>query len=39
MEVKKTDKRVKICGSRIPRDGQYWFEDSLIAIFVAKGVM
>jgi len=42
MEVKKTDKRIKIIsGSRIPHDGQYLFGDSLVAISVAgfKGVM
>jgi len=42
MEVKKTDKHIKIInGSRIPRDGQYLFGDSLVAISVAgfKGVM
>jgi len=42
MEVKKTDKRIKIISrSRIPRDGQYLFEDSLTAISFAefKGVM
>ena len=42
MEVKKTDKRIKIIsGSRIPRDGQYLFGDSLVAISVAgfKGAM
>jgi len=33
---KKTDKRIKIIsGSRIPRDGQYLFGDSLVAISVA----
>jgi len=36
MEVKKTDKRIKIIsGSRIPRDGQYLFGDNLVAISVA----
>ena len=36
MEVKITDKRIKIIsGSRIPRDGQYLFGDSLVAISVA----
>jgi len=38
----KTDKRIKIiCGSRIPRDDQYLFGDSLVAISVAgfKGAM
>jgi len=42
MEVKKTDKRIKIIsGSRIPRDDQYLFGDSLVAISVAgfKGAM
>jgi len=42
MEVKKTEKRIKIInGSRIPRDDQYLFGDSLVAIFVAgfKGFM
>jgi len=42
MEVKKTDKRIKIISeSRIPRDGHYLFGDSLVAIFVAgfKGAM
>jgi len=42
MEIKKIDQRIKIiCGSRIPRDGQYFFGDSLIAISVArfKGAM
>jgi len=36
MEVKKTDKRIKIISrSIIPHDGQYLFGDSLVAIFVA----
>jgi len=42
MEIKKTNKCIKIlCGSRIPRDGQYLFGDSLVVISVAgfKGVM
>ena len=42
MEVKKANKRIKIIsGSRIPRDGQYLFGDSLVAISVAgfKGAM
>jgi len=43
MEVKKKkDKHIKIIsGSRIPRDGQYLFGDSLVAISVAgfKGAM
>jgi len=42
MEVKKTNKRIKIIsGSRIPRDDQYLFGDSLVAISLAgfKGVM
>jgi len=42
MEVKKPKKRIKIIsGSRILRNGQYLFGDSLVAIFVAgfKGVM
>jgi len=33
---KKTDKCIEIIrGSRIPRDGQYLFGDSLPAIFIA----
>jgi len=42
IEIKKTEKCIKIiCESRIPRDGQYLFGDSLVAISVAgfKGVM
>jgi len=42
MEVKKTDKRIKIiCKRIIPRDGQYLFGYSLVTISVAglKGVM
>jgi len=42
MEVKKTDKRIKIISeSIIPRDGQYLFGDSLVAISVTgfKGAM
>ena len=36
MEVKKTDKRIKIInGSRIPRDDEYLFGDSLVAISFA----
>ena len=41
-KIKKTDKRIKIIsGSRIPRNGQYLFGDSLVAISVAgfKGAM
>jgi len=36
MEVKKIEKRIKIISeSRIPRNGQYLFGDSLVAISVA----
>ena len=42
MEVKEIDKRIKIIyGSRILRDDQYLFRDSMVVISVAvlKGVM
>jgi len=42
MEVKKIDKRIKIISeSRIPRDGQYLFGDSLVVISIVgfKGAM
>jgi len=37
MEIKKTDKCIEIIrGSRIPRDGQYLFGDSLVAISITE---